>query len=62
MADNIFKILNKKTFAIMGNVHSHTKKLSLNGISITPAGFYLFEKLKNKMISINLPKTKPIPK
>ena len=54
MADNIIKILNKKTFVIMGNVHAYTKKLSINGVNITPAGFYLFEMLKNKMVSINL--------
>lgn len=55
IAENIMKILdNKKTFVILGNVHASKEKMSIHGHDIIPSGFFLFEKLGDKMFSINL--------
>lgn len=54
MAENIINnlSLNKKTFAILGNIHASKNKLSFNSLEIIPTGYILHNKLKDKIISI----------
>ncbi len=55
LATNILKNLeNKKTFAILGEVHASKKTISLNGLKIIPAGAILFNKLKEKIFIIRI--------
>jgi hypothetical protein len=48
------KANNKKIFAIMGNIHSSKREIYFLGQKIIPAGFLVFEKMKEKMITILL--------
>ena len=55
IAENILKhIENKKIFAILGEIHASKNQLLMAGLNITPAGFILFNKLKEKMFSIRI--------
>ncbi|MCK5149515.1 hypothetical protein KAJ87_01150 [Candidatus Pacearchaeota archaeon] len=54
MAENILEVFNKKTFVITGNIHACIKKFLMCEINIIPTGFYLSEKLKDKLVSIDL--------
>ena len=58
IAQNILNVLDKKkTFVVLGNIHASKKSLSLGQIKIMPSGTILFNKLKDKIFSINfLPK------
>jgi hypothetical protein len=47
-------INNNKTFAIMGNIHASKKKINFPKQKIVPAGFLIYEKLKDRMSSIIL--------
>jgi hypothetical protein len=54
IANKILKITNKKTFVIIGNIHASKKEINIFQKKIVPAGFLIYEKLKDKMISIIL--------
>ena len=58
VAENILKSLNdKKTFAILGDVHASKNPISFLGEKFLPAGAILFNQLGNKMFSVRvLPK------
>lgn len=55
IADNILKLINgKRTFAILGSIHSSKNKITIGSLDIVPAGFLIHQKLKNGMYSILL--------
>ncbi len=55
IADNILKLANtKRTFAILGSVHSSKNKIIMGDLTITPVGFLIHEELKDEMYSILL--------
>jgi uncharacterized iron-regulated protein len=54
MANNILNSLTKKTFVILGNIHASKEKVETTGFTIIPTGFYIFQKLKDKVININI--------
>ncbi len=55
IADNILKLTNgKRTFAILGSIHASKSKIIMGKITISPAGFLIHQKLKDKMYSILL--------
>ena len=55
LAENILKLINgKRTFAILGNIHASKNRITLRNLDITPAGFLIKQKIKNKMYSVLL--------
>ncbi|MEK7087193.1 MAG: hypothetical protein AAB958_00630 [Patescibacteria group bacterium] len=53
LAENILKLINgKRTFAILGNIHASKNRITLRNLDITPAGFLIKQKIKDKMYSI----------
>lgn len=55
IADNILKLTNgKRTFAILGSIHSSKNKITMGNLTITPAGFLIHKELKDEMYSILL--------
>ncbi len=55
IADNILKLINgKRTFAILGSIHSSKNKITMGNLTITPAGFLIHKELKDEMYSILL--------
>jgi len=55
LADKILeKANNKKTFAIIGNIHASKGEINFSKQKIVPAGFLIYEKLKDKMYSVLL--------
>lgn len=55
LAINIINsIKDKKTFAILGDVHTSKKEVSLGSIKIIPAGLLISERLNEKMVSIRI--------
>ncbi len=59
MAENILKNLHgKKTFVIMGNIHTSKKPILFNDLVIYPTGFILNEKLNGKIFCIKIAPSK----
>jgi len=59
VAENILKNLsNKKTFAILGEIHASKNPISFGELKIITAGSILLDKLKDKMFSLRLISTK----
>lgn len=55
IADNILKLTNgKRTFAILGSIHSSKNKIKMGNLTIAPAGFLIHKKLKDEMYSVLL--------
>ncbi len=55
ISENILKLVNgKRTFVILGNIHASKKKIRIENLEIVPAGFLIYQKLKDKMCSILL--------
>ena len=55
VADNILKLVgDKKTFIILGNIHASKNKIEMGNLEIVPAGFLIYQELKEKMFSILL--------
>jgi len=55
IAENILKVVDgKKTFAILGSIHASKNKITMGNLKIVPAGFLIYQKLKDKMCSILL--------
>jgi len=48
------KVNNKKIFAILGNIHASKGEINFPKQKIVPAGFLIYERLKDKMYSILL--------
>lgn len=54
-ANNIINLVNnKKIFVILGDIHASKREIHFGGTKITPAGLLIFEKLKDKMISVRI--------
>ena len=55
IADNILRLINdKRTFAILGSIHASKNKITIGNLDIAPAGFLIYQKLKDKMFSVLL--------
>lgn len=54
MATNILNSLEKQTFVILGNIHCSKKIINISDFKIIPTGYYIFKKLKNDVVNINL--------
>ena len=55
VANNILKLVgDKRTFVILGNIHASKNKIEMGTLEIVPAGFLIYQKLKEKMFSILL--------
>ncbi|MEX2016908.1 MAG: hypothetical protein WD876_00340 [Candidatus Pacearchaeota archaeon] len=55
IADNILKLIDdKRTFVILGNIHASKNKIEMGNLEIVPAGFLIYQRLKEKMFSILL--------
>ena len=55
IAKNILdRAKNRKTFAVLGNIHASKKKINLFGKTIITAGFLINQEIKEKMFSILL--------
>ncbi len=53
ISDNILKLVNnKRTFIILGNIHASKNRIMTENFDIVPAGFLIYQKLKDKMFSI----------
>ncbi len=62
LSENILKTLNnKKTFVILGDIHASKKEIILGNMTIVPASFLIYKKIKEKMINIRIaPKNKEL--
>lgn len=55
IAENILNLIDdKKTFVVLGNIHASKNKIIMGNLNITPAGFLIYQKLRDKMCSILL--------
>ena len=55
IADNILKLVDdKRTFVILGDIHASKNKIEFGNLEIVPAGFLIYQRLKDKMCSILL--------
>lgn len=55
IADNILKLANnKKTFAILGNIHASKNKITMGNLTIIPAGFLVYEEIGDEIYSVLL--------
>jgi len=55
IADNILKLVDgKRTFVILGNIHASKNKIEMGNLKIVPAGFLIYQRLKDEMCSILL--------
>ncbi len=55
MADNVLELSqDKKLFVIMGEVHASKNIVRIAGAKIIPAGYILFENVKEKMFNVRL--------
>ena len=53
--DNILKLVDdKRTFVILGDIHASKNKIEFGNLEIVPAGFLIYQRLKDKMCSILL--------
>lgn len=64
LAHKVFELSEEnKLFAIIGDIHASKKILHMDGVKITPSGYLLFDKVREKMISIRLtPKSRLLSK
>jgi len=55
IANNILKLIDdKRTFAILGSIHASKNRITMGNLNITPAGFLIYQKIKDKMCSVLL--------
>ena len=55
IADNVLKLINdKRTFVILGSIHASKNKITMGNLDIVPAGFLIYQKLRDKMFSVLL--------
>lgn len=55
IGENILKLIDdKRTFVILGDIHASKKKIEMGDLEIVPAGFLIYQRLKEKMCSILL--------
>src|SRR3989338_4296101 len=55
IADNILKLADdKRIFVILGNLHASKNKIEMENLKIVPAGFLIYQRLKDEMCSVLL--------